>query len=152
MRDYKYFRVWILFVIVLLLGIFFRFYNIGRKLYWSDEVHTHLKVGGYTTKEIAESIPENIMNVDNLKKYFHISSQFEFAKIINAFAKEYPEHIPFYYVLLKIWVKLFGDSISALRSLSAFISILAFFCIYWLCLELFKRKKIALVTVALVDI
>lgn len=75
MRDYKYFRGWILFVIVLLLGIFFRFYNIGRKLYWTDEVYTYLTVEGYTTKEIAKSISENMIKVENLKKYFYIFSR-----------------------------------------------------------------------------
>ena len=35
------------FVVLLVLGIFFRFVNIDRKIYWHDEAYTSLRVAGY---------------------------------------------------------------------------------------------------------
>lgn len=54
--------------------------------------------------------------------------------------------------MAKIWVQWFGDSEAAIRSLSAVISLLAFPCIYWLCLELFNSSLMGWVAVALVAV
>jgi hypothetical protein len=40
----------ILLVIILVLGLFFRFANLDRKVYWSDETFTSLRVSGYTAE------------------------------------------------------------------------------------------------------
>lgn len=37
-----------LILIVLIIGIFFRFYNIDKKVYWNDESYTSLMISGYT--------------------------------------------------------------------------------------------------------
>ena len=43
-----------------------------------------------------------------------------------------------YYIIARFWVQIFGNSVTAIRSLSAIISLMVFPCTYWLCWELFK--------------
>ncbi|NJM86381.1 MAG: hypothetical protein HC847_03350 [Hydrococcus sp. RU_2_2] len=40
----------------MVLGIFFRFANLDRKVYWLDETHTSLRIFGYTEKEFIQDI------------------------------------------------------------------------------------------------
>ena len=38
-------------IVLIVLGVFFRFINIDRKVYWFDETFTSLRISGYTEKE-----------------------------------------------------------------------------------------------------
>lgn len=53
-------------------------------------------------------------------------------------AKQDSQHPPLYYIIARLWMEIFGNSVTAIRSLSACISLLAFPCVYWLCRELFN--------------
>lgn len=53
-------------------------------------------------------------------------------------AKEDPYHPPLYYIIARLWMEIFGNSVTAIRSLSACISLLVFPCVYLLCQELFN--------------
>ena len=66
--------------------------------------------------------------------------------------EENPHHPPLYYVINRIWGKIFGTSILAMRSLPAIISLLAFPCIHWLCLELFEESITGSVAIALIAV
>src|SRR6478672_10132474 len=43
-------------VFLLVLGIYFRFVNLDRKVYWLDETHTSLRISGYTEPEFIQEI------------------------------------------------------------------------------------------------
>ena len=43
-------KIKILFLVLLMLGIFFRFVNLDKKIYLRDEVLTSLQISGYTQK------------------------------------------------------------------------------------------------------
>jgi len=64
----------------------------------------------------------------------------------------YIQNMPLYYVILKEWVKVFGDSIYAIRFFSALISLFAFPLIYWLCMELFQSRKVAVTAMILLAV
>jgi len=143
----------LLFMIILCVGIAFRVTNIDKKVYWHDEAYTSLRIAGYTMKEFAQGA---YAHRDNSIKYLQIFQHFkpgsQLKDTIHSLAVEDSQHPPLYYVLLRYWIKLFGNSITAIRSLSILFSLLSFPGLYWLCLELFQSSLIAWVAIALLAV
>ena len=146
-------KIKILFLVLLLLGIFFRFVNLDKKIYWRDEALTSLQISGYTQKEfIQQAFNGQIITPEDLQKYQRMGPGKSLTDTINAFATETPEHPPLYYVILRLWMQTFGNSVGIMRSLSALISLLAFPCIYWLCMELFDSSLVGWMAVGLIAV
>ncbi|HAJ62384.1 MAG TPA: hypothetical protein DCP31_26655 [Cyanobacteria bacterium UBA8543] len=146
---------WLRFLIIaiLVLGIFFRFVNLDRKVYWCDETYTSLRIAGYTTEEVVQQVfNRKVIDVKALQKYQHPNSEKSVIDTINGLATEEPQHSPFYYVMARFWVQMFGSSVAVVRSLSALISLLTFPCIYWLCLELFGSPLTGWISIALISV
>ena len=143
-----------LLIILLVIGIFFRFANLGQKAYWYDEVSTSLTVAGYTETEIVQShnTTDDPIEPKFLQKYQSISPEKSVSDTIRRLVEENPHHPPMYYIIARFWGKIFGTSILAMRILPAIISLLAFPCIYWLCLELFESPLTGWVAVALIAV
>ncbi|MBD2386817.1 glycosyltransferase family 39 protein [Cylindrospermum sp. FACHB-282] len=140
-------------VIVLVLGVSFRFINIDKKAYWDDEAFTSLRISGYTEAELVERVASvDRISVKDLDKYQNINLNKGLNDTINSLALEDPQHPPAYYVITWFWVQWFGNSVAAFRSLSALLSLLALPCIYWLCRELFDSSLTAWIAVALIGI
>lgn len=139
--------------IVLILGILFRFTNLDRKLYWYDETLTSLRISGHTQTELVEqAFNGRVISVQKLQqKYQYPNEEKGLTDAINAFAGN-AEHSPLYYLIARFWVQTFGNYVTTIRSLSAFISLLAFPCIYWLCLELFASSLTGWVAIILIAI
>ncbi|WP_193194020.1 glycosyltransferase family 39 protein [Nostoc sp. MG11] len=147
--------VWLKFlvIILLLLGVFFRFVNLGRKVYWFDETFTSLRISGYTQQEAAKHVCDGReIGVEDLQKYQLSAVGRTSIDTIKSLAVEVPQHSPLYFVIARFWVQWFGNSVAVTRSLSALISLLAFPCIYWLCLELFKSSLMGWVAIALLAV
>lgn len=126
--------------ILLILGVFFRFYHLDYKIYWLDETFTALRVSGYSAPELAEVIPKNqILTIQDIQGYYHPSPDRPFSDVAQALANN-AEHAPLYFVILRFWREWFGSSVAVTRSLSALISLLVFPGVYWLCLELFESS------------
>ena len=141
------------FVVLLVLGIFFRFVNIDRKIYWHDEAYTSLRVAGYTSKEVGEQVFNGqVINVKDLEKYQRINPEKSLADTIKSLEIDDAQHPPLYYILVRLWVQWFGNSISVTRSLSALFSVLVLPCVYFLCLELFESSLVGWVAIALISI
>lgn len=137
---------WLRFLVIVLfaVGLFFRFYNLDKKVYWNDEVWTSLRLSGYRHSEmIAQVFDGHEITPRDFYKYQHINSDRTWVSTISSLAVESPKQPPLYYALLRIWAGLFGDSIHAIRSLSALLSLLAFPGLYWLCRELFSAPRTA---------
>ena len=151
-RPYQPWVKWLQFalIIVIALGIYFRFVNLDRKTYWHDETFTSLRVSGYSLAEATEQLYSGReISVANLQQYQSLSPERSAIDTIKRLAQEVPEHPPLYYVIARFWAECFGSSVTAMRSLPAFISLLAFPVIYWLCLELFSSSMIGWMAVAL---
>jgi len=142
-----------LIIILLVMGIFFRFVNLDRKIYWGDEVATSLRISGYTKVEMNQQLWNGrVVSVEDLHKYQYPNPEKSAVGTIKGLALEDPQHVPLYYVMNRFWVQWFGNSVAATRSFSALISLLTFPCIYWLCQELFESPLIGWISVALVTI
>ena len=146
-------KIKILFLVLLMLGIFFRFVNIDKKNYWRDEALTSLQMSGYTQKEfIQQAFNGQIITPEDLQKYQRIGPEKSLTDTINALATETPEHPPLYYIMVRLWTQTFGNFVAIIRSLSALISLLAFPCIYWLCMELFDSSIVGGMGVGLIAV
>lgn len=142
-----------LIIILLLLGVFFRFVNIDKKIYWRDEALTSLQISGYTQTELIQQVANGrVIGLEDLQKYQHPTREKSLTDTIKSLAVETPEHPPLYYVMMRIWVQLFGSTPGAIRSLSAVISLLVFPCLYWICLELFQSSLTGWIALALVAV
>lgn len=140
-------------IVLLLLGIFFRFVNLDRKVYWFDETFTSLRISGYTESEVVKQVCNGQqIGVEDLQKYQQLNASKTLTDTIKSLAVEDPQHPPLYYVMTRYWVKWFGNSVAVTRSLSALISLLVFPSIYWLCLELFNSLLVGWVAMGLVAI
>ncbi|MCC5661876.1 glycosyltransferase family 39 protein [Nostoc sp. XA010] len=140
-------------IILLVLGIFLRFVNIDKKIYWHDEAFTSFRIAGYTVKEIKENIYINQeITVADIQKFQHINSQRTWIDALSSQAKEDGQHPPLYYLLLRFWEQVFGSSPAAIRTLTAILSLLLFPAVYWLSIELFNSSTIGWAAIALVAI
>ena len=155
LMSFKLFRNWLTFplIIILVMGIFFRFANLEKKVYWIDEGYTSLRISGYTESELIQEFGDGqIKEIKNLQKYQRINAEKSVFDTVKGLALEEPQLAPLYFVAVRFWVQMFGDSIAVTRSLSAVFSVLALPCMYWLCLELFNSSVTAWLAVAILAV
>ncbi|MBD2387501.1 glycosyltransferase family 39 protein [Cylindrospermum sp. FACHB-282] len=141
MRHLTLIPSWLRFLIVVLLvvGIFFRFFNLGGKVYWHDETYTSLRISGYTATEVKQQIFNGrVIYRESFGRFQRPNLEKGLSDTIKSLAVEEPQHPPLYYIIARLWVGIFGSSVTTIRSLSVFISLLVFPCVYWLCRELFN--------------
>src|SRR5919199_1872642 len=77
-----------LIVVLLVLGIFFRFYNLDRKNYWNDEVYTALRVSGYTKAEMIEQVTNRAIPSSNLQKYQRFTPEKDWGDVLNSLIED----------------------------------------------------------------
>lgn len=143
----------LLIVFLLILGVFFRFVNIDKKVYWIDETYTSLRISGYKESEFNQSFHEQqVIGIEDLLKYQHPNLEKDTVGTFKSIAAEDPHHPPLYYLILRTWTQWFGSSVACQRSMSAMIGLLAFPCIYWLCRELFQSSLVGWISIAVVAI
>ncbi|ACC83924.1 glycosyltransferase family 39 protein [Nostoc punctiforme] len=140
MRHLKSAPSWLRFLIIFLLtmGILFRFFNLDTKVYSHDETYTSLRISGYTRTEAQNKLFNGSVIGKESFAQFQGVNQKSLNDTIMTLAKEDSLHPPLYYIIARLWLEIFGNSVTAIRSLSALISLLVFPCVYWLCRELFN--------------
>lgn len=142
----------IFFILILILGIFFRIINLDKKIYWVDEVATSLRIFGFIKNEVITQVSEKgLVGIEDLKKFQQPSKEKNFNQTLKAL-KTSPEHAPFYFILAKIWTMVFGSSVTGIRMLSVCFSLLSLACIFWLCCELFKSYFVGGVAICLMAV
>ncbi len=141
MRHLKFAPSWLRFLIIFLLamGILFRFFNLDGKVYSHDETYTSLRISGYTINEAKQQLFNNrVIAGESFAQFQGANPEKSLNDTIMTLAKEDSYHPPLYYIIARLWMEIFGNSVTAIRSLSACISLLVFPCVYWLCRELFN--------------
>jgi uncharacterized membrane protein len=142
-----------LIVSILLLSVFFRFTNLGQKVYWNDEVYTSLWVGGHSRAEVVQTIEKNdVINPEELQKFQQIYPGRGVVDTVQRLATEDAQHPPLYYIITRIAAQWFGLSPEVTRGVSALFSLLTFPLVYWLCLELFESALVGAIAVILIAI
>lgn len=131
------------------LGIFFRVTHLDQKVYWHDEVFTSVRATGYTTEEIIDRVfSGDSLPPATLLHYQTLSPDRGWSDTWHALTT-HPEHPPLYYLLVRVWMELFGSHIAVVRSLSVLFSLLAFPALYWLCRELLNSPLFTWIAIAL---
>jgi uncharacterized membrane protein len=145
---------WLLFwaIALIVIGVFFRFYNLDRKLYSSDETTTSLHVSGHSLRDYESLVDGRIHSATEFFAFQHVNPTRGPSDVIRVLASEDPEHPPFYYVAEREWMMIAGNSIAARRALSALASVAAIGAAFWFGRELFGTTAPALAFAALVAI
>lgn len=143
----------IIFILIIITGIFLRFYHLDYKIYWHDEVYTSLRVSGYNSDQLlSQFFHGEIITTEELLSLQKLSENTPLSATINSLI-QHPEHPPLYYLLLRFWQDLFNNSsILFNRSLSLIFSLLALPTIYFLAKELFAYKYTSIVSTILVTV
>ncbi len=155
MKLYRFSPLWlrVLLLTVLVLGVFFRFVNLDRKAYWYDETVTSLRISGHAKREFTQQMANGqVRGLEDLRRYQRVDPEKSVMATIQSLAIRNPEHPPLYYVLARLWAGVMGNSVAAVRSLSAVIGLLALPCTYWVSRELFESPLVAWLATALVAI
>ncbi|WP_293121042.1 glycosyltransferase family 39 protein [Moorena sp. SIO4G3] len=140
-------------IFLIVLGIFFRFYHLENKIYWHDETFTSMGISGHTLAELKQEIVnEQVTSFSTLDQYQYINPDRGIDNTVRYLIESDPHHPPFYYVLVRLWAQIFGDSPSEVRILSAIFSLLIIPAFYWLCLELFGSSLVGYVGISLVAV
>ncbi|MFN6481486.1 MULTISPECIES: glycosyltransferase family 39 protein [unclassified Nostoc] len=147
-------KSWLHFLIIILLviGIFFRFVNIDKKLYWGDEVFSSLRISGYMQSEMKKELSGRVFSAEDLRKYQYPNAEKNAIDTIKGIALEDSQILPLYILMARFWVECFGNSVAVTRTFSAFISLLTFPCLYWLCQELFESSLVGWIAIGLVAV
>jgi uncharacterized membrane protein len=142
----------LLIILALLLGVLFRFVNLGQKPYGNDEAATLLRLSGSSDKELLDRFSDGReTSVAVLQQYQRLRPDRGLMDTVYSLESE-PQHVPAYFVLARLWAQWFGTSATALRSLPALISLLLFPCLYWICRELFDSALTGWTAMALVAV
>lgn len=142
MQGLKWFKV--LIIVLLLLGIFWRFFHLDYKVYWFDEVYTSLRAAGFTTQEIDTTIwQDKLFTTVDLQQFQHLKPESTYQDTLNSLVTEDPQHPPLYFFLARFWMQQFGSSITASRTLPVLISLLSLPAMYALAQELFANSLVA---------
>ncbi len=146
---------WLRFIIIFLLvvGVFFHFFNLDKKVYWHDEVYTSMRAAGFTRDEIDQELFQNrIVSAPLLQKYQNIKPGSTPADTIKSLAIEDPQHPPLYFLIARLWMQAFGSLTAASRALPVLFSLLALPLMYGLARELFASRIVATLATALLAI
>jgi uncharacterized membrane protein len=142
-----------LLLMLLVIGIFLRFLNLTHLVYWHDEVFTSMRITGHTSQQLAETFfvgqevePQALQTVQQF------TPEVNLAQVIERMGIEDAQHPPLYYVTLRFWVQLLGNTIAVIRSWSALIGVLTLLCLYWLCRELFPSPITTVVAIGLLAV
>ncbi|NJM90403.1 MAG: hypothetical protein HC847_27990 [Hydrococcus sp. RU_2_2] len=141
-----------LLIIVITIGIIFRFTNLDKKIYWDDEIFSSLRVSGFTSQEVGQQLRDRIVGVKELQNYQYPNPEKTAFDTINGLAEEEPQLPPLYFLLTRFWVQILGNSVAITRSLSAVFNVLTIIVTYWLVQELFKSPLVGWIAMALMAV
>lgn len=140
-------------VTLLVIGVAFRFINLGHKVYWHDEVYTSIRAAGYTRQEIDQTLFQNrLIQSGDLQRFQQIKPGSTLMDTVRSLAVEDPQHPPLYFVLSRLWMQWLGNSPAALRSLATLLSLLSLPLMYALAEELFASRPVALLATTLLAV
>jgi uncharacterized membrane protein len=118
-------------------GIALRWINLGSKVFWYDEVFTALRVVGYLDDDVRAAVfTGEPFTAGWVLQYQTFAPHSTFGDTLRSLI-DHPEHPPLFYLLCWAWVRVFGKSFAAFRTVSAIASTLTFFALPLLAWELF---------------
>jgi len=141
------------YLIIILLGTFFKIYFLESKYYWVDEIYTIQQTSGLTLDEFTEQFPENeIKNIQFYHDKLHLNSAgLKWKDQIRGIASA-PNFTPAHYALLTIWQRVYGDDYIDYRVFSIFCYILTLVLVFLFCSTFFKSRVTAWLIISILAV
>jgi uncharacterized membrane protein len=139
-----------LFWITIVSAIILRFSYLDTKVFWHDEIYTELRVSGYKNIDPMNARLGRILSKKELLFFQGVSEDKTINDTLSSLSEDV--HTPLYFILLKFWQDLWGNSITAIRSLSAVFGVLNLPALYLLTRQLFKSEQTAKITTSILAI
>ena len=114
---------WLMAGMAIVLGIVFRFANLGAPLFWQDEAYTALRVTGHTNAAYRRIFDGRVHSVAQVRSFVTLDPKRGVGDVARALAAEEPQHPPAFYVLDRLWIGAFGSTPAGFRGLSALLGI-----------------------------
>ena len=131
-------RLQIFFIVCLLLGIGLRCTNAAHKVYWHDEVYTTIRVLGHSGKTIETQIlTQAKVSAADLQALQQFPETRRWGDTWSALVS-HPEHPPLFYVLERLWVGIWGPSVTSFRALAIVFGLGLLPLTYWICQQLWQ--------------
>ena len=127
------------------LGFYFRFARLEAPFFWLDETHSAAAAAGHTMQEIDGLFDGTTRPLVEVRRFVRVMPAGSPLPTIDAI-RSMPENTPVYFVTLRFWAGLFGDSAAALRSYSAALGIVGGLLLLLLCRELNLSRTAAACT------
>ncbi len=134
-------------------GLLLRWVNLGHSVYWGDEVYSSIRIFGHRTVELRAAIAQGqVVTAATIQTFQQLSPLKGIGATLQSLAIEDAHLAPLYFVLVRLWAGVFGDSVVAIRSFSALCGCLLLPVTYGLAMALFQRRRVAMVATALVAV
>jgi uncharacterized membrane protein len=139
--------------LLIILGVFFRVHNLDQKIYWLDESFTSLSISGHTRGDVKRQlIIGKPIDIPTIEEYQYPSDRANYRGTIQGLIEDETQHTPGYFLLARLWLKTFGNSIFIVRAFSVITGILGLPLMYFICIELFEQPSIAWIATALMAV
>ncbi|MEM9164033.1 MAG: hypothetical protein AAGC54_13315, partial [Cyanobacteria bacterium P01_F01_bin.4] len=89
---------WQIVLVVVSIGVFFRFYGLDHKLYWLDEVDFSMRIAGYSLAEIKAFLTgQSLVSAGFLERYQYPQPGRTLADMLNSIFLETTDQVPLFY-------------------------------------------------------
>jgi uncharacterized membrane protein len=142
-----------LYLIIALLGTSLRFYKLGNRFFWVDEIYTIMTVSGIDVNQYHELIPENeIKNINYYTDFLHLNKQnYTIGSQLKGLSKIATLN-PLQYAFLIFWHRIAGDDPVDYRLFNVFVFILTLPFLFLLARTLFKTNLAGWIAVSLYSV
>ena len=129
------------FLVIVLIGVGFKFHGLESKFFWLDEIFTMSHTTGIEWNTFIKEVPQDsVMALEDFNALLNVNSgkyliKDQFKGLLNM-----PQVTPLHYFILVPWTKLFGGAPISYRLFSFFVFLLALPAIYWLTILLTEAK------------
>lgn len=129
--------------LICLVGAVLRFYRLGEKGLWYDEITSLISATGHAAAQTSIDVELSSSRLTQLGQESHLADVLR--------VSQYEPHPPLYFLLLNLWIRFFGTSEAAVRSLSAIVSIFSIPMIFVITSKLLN-EKVGLMSAAIFSI
>jgi len=135
----------------IILGVVLRLTNVSHKAFWLDEGFTAFHLSGYSDRDAVEQlVTGKVIENTELQRFQFPNNDRGTLDSVRHIALTAPELPPPYFLMLRGWAGLFGQTVTSLRLFSVALGILLIPAVYWLCRELFPGSWVGAIAMALV--